>query len=125
CDAINVAMREIFLQFAYGRTQSAFSEGGLEIGSALEDLGKNKRSQVGTSYSTSAKGVRYMEIAEGYVTHLGLDENNEVIGYEYLNLGKMMIDIGKGVPAEQAIKSASGTYGRFSEAVTTIDPRQQ
>ena len=125
CDAINVAMREIFLQFAYGRTQSAFSEGGLEIGAALEDLGKNKRSQVGTSYSTSAKGVRYMELAEGYVTRLGLDENSEVIGYEYLNLGKMMADIGKGVSADDALKAASGSYGRFAEAVKTVDPRQE
>ncbi|MCL2488209.1 MAG: hypothetical protein FWE80_05945, partial [Oscillospiraceae bacterium] len=40
CDAINVAMREIFQQFCYGRTQSAFSEDGLPIGAGLEDLGK-------------------------------------------------------------------------------------
>ncbi|MUK44727.1 hypothetical protein GNP79_06160 [Aliivibrio fischeri] len=125
CDAINVAMREIFLQFAYGRTQSAFSEGGLEVGAALEDLGKTKRSQVGTSYSTNTKGVRYMELAEGYVTRLGLDEDSEVIGYEYLNLGKMMADIGKGISADEALKSAKGTYGRFSEAVKTVDPRQE
>ena len=32
CDAINTAMRELFLQIAYGRTQSAFSEDGLPIG---------------------------------------------------------------------------------------------
>ena len=32
-------------------------------------------------YSTKAKGVRYMEMAEGYVTSLALDENDEVIGY--------------------------------------------
>ncbi|MCE7554859.1 iron-sulfur cluster assembly scaffold protein [Aliivibrio fischeri] len=125
CDAINVAMREIFLQFAYGRTQSAFSEGGLEVGAALEDLGKTKRSQVGTSYSTNAKGVRYMELAEGYVTRLGLDENSEVIGYEYLNLGKMMADIGKGISAGEALKGAKGIYGRFFEAVKTVDPRQE
>ncbi|WP_063663157.1 iron-sulfur cluster assembly scaffold protein [Aliivibrio fischeri] len=125
CDAINVAMREIFLQFAYGRTQSAFSEGGLEVGAALEDLGKTKRSQVGTSYSTNTKGVRYMELAEGYVTRLGLDEDSEVIGYEYLNLGKMMADIGKGISADEALKGAKGTYGRFSEAVKTVDPRQE
>ena len=48
CDAINVAMRELFLQIAYGRTQSAFSEDGLPIGAGLEDLGKGTRSQVGT-----------------------------------------------------------------------------
>ena len=40
CDAVNVAMREIFKQLAYGRTQTAFSEGGLPIGASLEDLGK-------------------------------------------------------------------------------------
>ncbi|QUM85939.1 MULTISPECIES: iron-sulfur cluster assembly scaffold protein [unclassified Moritella] len=124
CDAINVAMREIFLQFAYGRSQSAFSEGGLEIGAALEDLGQTQRSQVGTSYATSAKGVRYMEIAEGYVTKLGLDENNEVIGYEYVNLGKMMKSVNKGVQADDAMKSAAGTYGRFDDAVKTINPRE-
>ena len=40
CDAINVAMREIFKQMVYGRTQTAFSENGLPIGASLEDLGK-------------------------------------------------------------------------------------
>ncbi len=60
CDAINVAMREIFKQLAYGRTQSAFSEGGLPIGAGLEDLGKGLRSQVGTIFATNAKGVRYL-----------------------------------------------------------------
>ena len=125
CDAINVAMREIFLQFVYGRTQSAFSEGGLEIGAALEDLGQTQRSQVGTSYSTKAKGVRYMELAEGYVTKLALDENKEVIGYQYLNLGKMMKAINEGVSAAEAADKATGTYGRFDEAVSTINPRQK
>ena len=123
CDAINVAMRELFLQFVYGRTQSAFSKGGLEIGAALEDLGKAQRSQVGTSYSTMAKGVRYMELAEGYVTKLALDENDEVIGYQYLNLGKMMANIESGMEAESAMLDASGTYGRFDEAEKTINPR--
>ncbi|MBR5145428.1 MAG: hypothetical protein IKV34_02050, partial [Clostridia bacterium] len=89
CDAINCAMRELFLQIVYGRTQSAFSEDGLPIGAGLEDLGKGLRSQVGTIYSTQAKGVRYLEMAEGYVTRLALDANNEVIGYEFVSLGKM------------------------------------
>ena len=64
CDTINVAMRELFLQIVYGRTQTAFSEDGLPIGAGLEDLGKGLRSQVGTIFSTSAKGVRYLEMAE-------------------------------------------------------------
>ena len=55
CDAINTAMRELFLQIIYGRTQSAFSENGLDVGAGLEDLGKGLRSQVGTIYSTKEK----------------------------------------------------------------------
>jgi len=124
CDAINVAMREIFLQFAYGRTQSAFSEGGLEIGATLEDLGQTQRSQVGTSYSTSAKGVRYLEIAEGYVTQLGLDEHREIIGYKYVNLGKMMKAINQGTTPDLALAEATGTYGRCDEAQQLVNPRE-
>ena len=78
CDAINTAMRELFLQIVYGRTQSAFSEDGLSVGAGLEDLGKGTRSQVGTMYGTKAKGTRYLEMAEGYVLKTALDENNEV-----------------------------------------------
>ena len=123
CDAINTAMRELFLQIAYGRSQSAFSEGGLPIGAALEDLGKGLRSQIGTMYGTKAKGVRYMEMAEGYVMEIGLDEANEVIGYKFVNLGKMMEAIRKGVDPKEAFEKNVGTYGRFAEAVKKIDPR--
>mgnify|MGYP000779465310 FL=1 len=70
CDAINVAMRELFLQIVYGRTQTAFSENGLPVGAGLEDLGKGLRSQVGTMFSTHKKGVRYLEMAEGYILSL-------------------------------------------------------
>ena len=84
CDAINTAMRELFLQIVYGRTQSAFSEDGLPIGAGLEDLGKGLRSQVGTMYGTLAKGPRYLEMAEGYVTGIALDADNEIIGYKFV-----------------------------------------
>ena len=67
CDAINTAMRELFLQIVYGRSQTAFSEDGLPVGAGLEDLGKGLRSMVGTIFSTKAKGVRYLELTEGYV----------------------------------------------------------
>ncbi|MEG0178672.1 MAG: hypothetical protein RR654_03885, partial [Oscillospiraceae bacterium] len=76
CDAINVAMRELFLQIVYGRSQTAFSEGGLPIGAGLEDLGKGLRSMVGTIFSTKAKGVRYLELTEGYILKVALDDNN-------------------------------------------------
>src|SRR5574344_1427561 len=90
CDAINTAMRELFLQIVYGRTQSAFSEGGLAIGASLEDLGKGLRSQTGTMFGTLAKGPRYLEMAEGYCSRIALDKDNQIIGYEFLHLGKLM-----------------------------------
>ena len=123
CDAINTAMRELFLQIVYGRTQSAFSENGLPVGAGLEDLGKGLRSQVGTMYSTKEKGVRYLEMAEGYVLAIGLDEGGEVIGYKFVHLGKMMEAIKKGVDPKEAYEKNVGQYGRFDEAVTVIDPR--
>ena len=125
CDAINTAMRELFLQIVYGRSQSAFSEGGLAIGAGLEDLGKGTRSQVGTIYSTLAKGPRYLEVAEGYIVEIGLDKDDQIIGYKYVNLGKMMENIKKGIDPMEAIEKASGQYGRFDEAVKKIDPREE
>lgn len=125
CDAINTAMRELFLQIAYGRTQSAFSEDGLPVGAGLEDLGKGLRSQVGTMYSTKLKGVRYLEMAEGYITRIGLDENGEVIGYKFVHVGKMMEAIENGMSANDAYAKFTGQYGRFSEAVKTINPRKE
>ncbi len=128
CDAINVAMRELFLQIVYGRSQSAFSEDGLAIGAALEDLGKGLRSQVGTMFGTKAKGVRYMEMAEGYVTRMALDKDDQVIGYEFVRLGKMLEDIRRGKSPNEAYEANKGHYGRFTEAdgaVKYIDPREE
>jgi len=125
CDAINTAMRELFLQIIYGRTQSAFSEGGLPIGAGLEDLGKGLRSQVGTMYGTLAKGSRYLEMAEGYVTRIALDDNGEIIGYEFVKVGPMMEAIKKGVDANEAMKKNTGSYGRFADAAKYIDPRHE
>ena len=125
CDAINVAMREIFKQLAYGRSQTAFSENGLPIGAGLEDLGKGLRSQVGTMFSTSVKGVRYMEMAEGYVISMALDENNEVIGYKFVKVGKMLEDIRHGVSPDEAYKKNIGQYGRYDGAAKYIDPREE
>ena len=125
CDAINTAMRELFLQIVYGRTQSAFSDDGLPIGAGLEDLGKGLRSQVGTMYATEAKGVRYLEMAEGYITRMALDENNEVIGYEFIRLGQMLAAINGGMDANEAVKKFTGTYGRFADGVKFVNPRKE
>ena len=104
CDAINVAMRELFLQIVYGRTQTAFSEGGLPVG---------------------AKGPRYLSLTEGYILELGLDKNDEIIGYKFVNLGKVMDAIKKGVDPKEAYEKNIGTYGRFNDAVKKIDPRKE
>ena len=125
CDAINTAMRELFLQIVYGRSQSAFSEDGLAVGASLEDLGKGLRSQVGTMFATKVKGPRYLEMAEGYVTRIALDKDDLITGYEFINLGKMMDFIKKGDDANEALKKAKGSYGRFADAAKYIDPRHE
>ena len=125
CDAINTAMRELFLQIVYGRSQSAFSEDGLVVGAGLEDLGKGLRSQVGTMYGTLAKGPRYLEMTDGYVTGIALDEDDEIIGYKFINFGKMMDFIKAGDDANTAFEKASGQYGRVADAVKIVDPRKE
>ena len=128
CDAINTAMRELFLQIVYGRTQSAFSDDGLRIGAGLEDLGKGLRSMVGTMYGTRAKGTRYLEMTEGYVVKMALDKDDQVCGYQFLSLGKMMEAVKAGMDANEALKKFTGSYGRTTEeqgAVKAIDPRKE
>ena len=110
CDAINTAMRELFLQIVYGRSQSAFSEDGLVVGAGLEDLGK---------------GLRYLEMTDGYVTGIALDADDEIIGYKFINFGKMMDFIKAGDDANTAFEKASGQYGRVADAVKIVDPRKE
>lgn len=124
CDAINVAMRELYLQIVYGRSQTAFSEGGLPVGAGLEDLGKGLMSVTGSFFSTDAKGPRYLQMAEGYILEQALDANDEIIGYKFVKLGVMMENIRKGMDPAEALEKATGTYGRFADAVKTIDPRE-
>ncbi len=125
CDAINVAMREMFLNLCYGRSQSAFTKGGLAVGAGLEDLGAGTRSQVGTAYGTVARGPRYLELTEGYVQKLALDEEDRIIGYQFVHIGKMMRLLASGLSANEALKQATGCYGRFDEAAKVIDPRSE
>ena len=125
CSGMTTAMRGLFLQIVYGRTQSAFSDDGLPVGAGLEDLGKGLRSQVGTMYGTKIKGPRYLDMAEGYVLKVGLDEAGEIIGYQFVSLGKMMDAIKKGVDPKEAYEQNIGTYGRFAQAAKVIDPRHE
>ena len=124
CDAINTAMRELFKQIVYGRTQSAFSEGGLVIGASLEDLGKGLRSQVGTMFGTLAKGTRYLEMAEGYCTRMALDENDEVIGYEFVHLGKFMDFVKKGIDPQRVLVTGIPVRPAFARPASKEDVRR-
>ena len=127
CDAINTAMRELFMQIVYGRSQSAYSKGGLKVGASLEDLGKNLRSQVGTMFATRKTGPRYLEMTEGYVETMAVDKDNQVIGYNCINFGKLMDALKAGKPANEAIEGARTHYGRVTEdqgMVKLIDPRK-
>ena len=110
-----------------GMTHSAAmaSEDGLAVGASLEDLGKGLRSQVGTMFGTREKGPRYLEMAEGYCSKLALNDKDEIIGYEFISLGKMMDAVKKGVDANEALKNATGHYGQWDNAAKYIDPRQE
>ena len=125
CDAINTAMRELFLQIAYGRSQTAFSDDGLPVGAGLDDLGKGLRSQVGPLHGTLKKGPRYLELAEGYVTKLALDEESRIVGYEVVQVGKVLEAVRQGKDANEAIKANTSTKGRFADGVKFIDPREE
>jgi hypothetical protein len=39
---------------------------------------------------------------------LALDKDSQIIGYEFVHMGKFMEAIKKGVPADEALKSVTG-----------------
>jgi NifU-like protein involved in Fe-S cluster formation len=125
CDSINMAIREALLHFSYGRSQTAFSKSGLPVGSLLEELGARGCSQIGTVYGSKDKGPRYLFMNEGYVTSMALDEDSEVIGYELLDVGKMLDLIKNGNSADDALAKSKEHVGRYSEAKSYIDPRKE
>ena len=64
-------------------------------------------------------------MAEGYVTRVALNKDSEIVGYEFVNLGKMMESIKKGTDANEALEKAKSHYGQFDDAAKYIDPRQE
>ena len=66
-----------------------------------------------------------VSLAEGYCTRMALDADDQVIGYEFIHLGKFMEMVKKGIDANEALEKAKGSYGRFKEAVKYIDPRNE
>ena len=78
--------------------------------------------------------VTTKEISEGLKAQYGvdipkqklaLDENNEVIGYQFVKIGKMLEDIRHGMEPGEAYKKNIGQYGRFDNAAKYIDPREE
>ena len=64
-------------------------------------------------------------MAEGYVTGIALDAEDQIIGYKFVNLGKMTDFIKKGDDPNTAWEKAQGQDGRVDDAVKIIDPRQE
>ena len=64
-------------------------------------------------------------MAEGYVTRVALNKDREIVGYEFVNMGKMMEFIKGGMDANEAMKKAQGHYGQWDNAAEYIDPRKQ
>ena len=52
--------------------------------------------------------------------------NDEVIGYKFVKIGKMLEDItpGRGRRTRH-LKKNIGTYGRYADAAKYIDPREE
>ena len=67
----------------------------------------------------------YHKLFEGYITKVALDADDQIIGYRFVHLGRMMEMVAKGMNANEAMEKATGQYGRFDEAVRTIDPRHE
>ena len=54
-----------------------------------------------------------------------MDEEDQIIGYQFVSFGKMMDFIKAGDDAQTALDKAKGQYGRVDDAAKIIDPRNQ
>ena len=83
----------------------------------------------GTIFSTKAKGVRYLELTEGYILQTALDKDNQVIGYKFVHLGKMMDAIRPRHRSQDRLREEHRylrpLQRRARGAVKWIDPREE
>ena len=123
CDAINTAMRELFLQIVYGRTQTAFSEGGLPIGAGLEDLGKGLRSMTGTTYGTAAVLNKYgIDAIAVKKIHENEHGNNTLSLIESGKIQYVISTSAKGrIPSRDSVKIRRKTVERNIPCLTSLD----
>lgn len=122
CNAIDDAMKNIFFQLVYGRTQTAFTDCGLDVGCTYEELAKGGRSFVGTVVAGKDFGPRPLETAEGRIVELALDSERRIIGYKYLDVSAMLSEC-----SEECIdpKKYYKYYGRYNQGIYFIDPRKR
>lgn len=66
-----------------------------------------------------------LQMAEGYVLDMALNEEKETVGYRFVHLGKMMDLIRAGKDNKEAYESCIGTYGQYEGASEYIDPRKE
>ena len=105
CDAINTAMRELFLQIVYGRTQSAFSDDGLRHrrrpggpGQGPAQPGRHHVRHQGQGHPLSGNGRGLCDCK------LALDKDDQVMRLPVpVHLGKMMDAIKKGIDAQRGV----------------------
>ena len=75
------------------------------------------------------KGELIAKIAEAGLSKkdagIALDADDLIIGYQFVNLGKMTDFIKKGDDPNTAWEKSKGQYGRVADAVKIIDPRKE
>ena len=54
---------------------------------------------------------------------MALDKDDQVIGYKFVHLGKMMEAIRGGMDPREAYEKNIGTYGRYDDAVKSTSTR--
>ena len=67
----------------------------------------------------------HLDVYKRQVTGIALNEDDEIIGYQFVNFGKMMDFIKGGDDANTAFEKAKGQYGRVADAVKIVDPRKE
>ena len=77
-------------------------------------------------YGTLAKGPRYLEMAEGYVTGIALDDHRRDHRIPVRKPWQIhRFHVKAGDTPNDAWEKAKGQYGRVADAVKIIDPRKE
>ena len=63
-------------------------------------------------------------LVKDFVTGIALDDHDEIIGYQFVSLGKFTDFVKAGDTPNEAWEKAKGQYGRVADAVKIIDPRK-